>query len=147
MGMKLYYKYEWDDSKKKFLVVKGESAHRSELRRDVRVLINLLVKDIQEKSGLCSKLDIVILLIFFCFFILFFVAGGLLITYNYMTLGLLFLAFTPFISFSMYVTRFVRGSRFQRLQSFIFESDEFYKEMLEPAGLAMSSYFFESRVI
>lgn len=143
--MKLYYKYEWDDHKKKFYISKGESSHRTELKRDVRLLINLLVKDIQEKSGLESKLDILIIVIFLLFAIIFMIFGGLLITYEVWVLGMLCLALTPFIAFAIYVTRIVRGSRFQRLQNFMFASDVFYKDMLAPAGLAISCYFFESR--
>lgn len=147
MGMKLYYKYEWDDKKRNFFICKRESGHRAELKRDIQLLVSLMIKDIKEKSGLDSRLNSIIILVFFLFSILLLIVGAILIRYEIWIAGILFLAMMPFISFSIYISQIIRGSRFERLQKFIFESDEFYKEMLQSADLAMSCYFFESRLL
>lgn len=143
MGMKLYYKYEWDDHAKKFSIVKGESAHRTELSKEARRLVNLAIQDIALKSGLKSKVDLILSLSFFLISIPLFIAAFFLLRFQFWIVGTLFLVFTPFLAFSVYVLKIVRGKRYQRLMEYLGETDNFYKEMLAPVQLDLSFYFFE----
>lgn len=144
MGMKLYYKYEWDDHAKQFTIVKGESTHRTELSKEARKLVFLTIQDITKKSGLTSKVDLMLTLAFYMVAIPLFIASFFLLRYRIWIAGILFLAFTPFIAFSLYVVKVMRGRRYQRLMEYMDQSDLFYKEMLMPAHLDLSFYFFES---
>lgn len=145
--MKLYYKYEWKDDRKAFVVSKADSAHRSELGSDVKKTVGQLVKLVATGSGLKSRVDGLVVVVFFLFFVAGFVAGGLLLTHRHWGGGVFFLVFTPFVGFAIFVSRVVRGSRYERLQAFMIDNEEYFKELLEPAGLAMSSYFFEGKIL
>ena len=59
---------------------------------------------------------------------------------------MLLLGVAPFISFSIFVVKVIRGKRFDRMMKYLDESDMFYKEMLAPANLDLSYYFFESNI-
>lgn len=146
MGMKLFFKYEWDDHKKKFVIIKGESYHRMELSKESRRLVELTIKDITARSGLTSKTDMILTVSLWLTAITLYICSFFLIRSQQSFLGMLLLGVAPFISFSIFVVKVIRGKRFDRMMKYLDESDMFYKEMLAPANLDLSYYFFESNI-
>jgi hypothetical protein len=71
--MKLYLKYEWNESTKSFVVSKGESEHKLELTKESRKVIREIVEDISANSGIKSKFTSIICLIFWILFLIFYI--------------------------------------------------------------------------
>ena len=111
MGMRVVLQVEWDDGKRSSSSSKERAATRGELRKEVRLLVSLLVNDIKEKSGLGSRIDDILLMSFFLFVILFLVGGAVAIRYKIGILGILIFSFGPFLAFSIYTAKILRGGR------------------------------------
>ena len=143
--MKLYYKYEWDDAKKQFFISRNESPHRTELSKTSRKMVADIVLEITKKSGISSKLGVLLLVLFFL------LLGGLYVS-SFFVLNsspdeagrMVLLAVSPFICYLVYVLHGLGGGRLAKVQAYFQQNEPRFKEMLAAADLDISSYFFES---
>ena len=142
--MKLYCKYEWDDRHNKFRLVKGESSHRLQLTKDTRSIITDVVRTVETRSGIRDRVEITL-------WIVFFIAVGVMYGISYYLLvnsvlggvpGKVMLAISPFVCYSLFGWRLIRGSRLSRVNRWIKDNEMELKERLVVLGLDVAIVFF-----
>ena len=142
--MKLYYKYEWDDSKRRFFISRTESHHRAELSKTSRKMVSELVLEISKKSGLSSKINLILGVLFIVFLIVLYILSYYLLqSQPSRKLYIFVLAIAPFICFTIFVVRFLGNKRLDGILQYMEVNDSRFKELLSSAELDISCYFFE----
>ncbi len=146
--MKLYYKYEWDDTKKQFFISRNESPHRSELSKTSRKMVADIILEITKKSGISSRLGIFLLAIFFSLLLVLYISSFFVLNGSPDEAGrMVLLAISPFVCYLVYVLHGFGGGRLPKVQKYIVLNEPRFKEMLATADLDISSYFFESSLL
>jgi hypothetical protein len=142
--MKLYYKYEWDDAKRQFFISRNESPHRTELSKTSRKMVAEIIMEITKKSGLSSRLGLMLLAVFFLLLLVLYLSSFFVLNNSPDEAGrMVLLAISPFICYLVYVLHGFGGGRLAKVQNYILLNEPRFKEMLAAADLDISSYFFE----
>lgn len=142
--MKLYFKYEWVEIRKNFIVSKGESPNRLELSKPARLAVMEVVRQIRQNSGLYSRYNLYLNIAFILSVIIVYLMGYLLLAAESIEAGQAVLAIGPFICFGIFSWKVLRGKRLYRVMKYVEQNELRFKQMLDPYHLDISSNFFES---